>query len=147
MGKASVGGETAVNTPWGAITLIPVSVGNPHAVLFVPDLESAPVGTLGPVLEKHEAFPGGVNVEFVSVRSPNRLGMRVWERGSGVTLACGTGACAAAAAAVCKGFCRPEDPIEVCLDGGKLEILVSSEYMITMTGDAQTVYEGETTIC
>ena len=132
----AVGGETVVCTP--------VSVGNPHAVLFVSDAETAPVTALGPALEHHEAFPGGVNVEFVQVLARNELRMRVWERGSGVTMACGTGSCASAAAAVAKGLCDADTPILLHLDGGTLEITVAADGTVTMTGPAETVYEGET---
>ena len=132
----SVGGETVVCTP--------VSVGNPHAVIFTEDAERAPLTTLGPAIERHPAFPGGVNVEFAQPLGGNTLRMRVWERGSGVTMACGTGACAAAAAAVKKGFCRADAPISVRLDGGTLQIEIAPDGGITMTGEAVTVYEGET---
>ena len=132
----SVGGETVVCTP--------VSVGNPHAVIFTEDEEHAPLETLGAAIERHPSFPGGVNVEFVQPLGKNALRMRVWERGSGVTMACGTGACAAAAAAVKKGFCRADAPISVRLDGGTLQIEIAPDGGITMTGEAVTVYEGET---
>jgi diaminopimelate epimerase len=84
-----------------------------------------------------------VNVEFVQVLAPKRLRMRVWERGSGVTLACGTGACASAAAAVSRGFCPADTPIELVLDGGSLFITVRADGSIQMEGPAETVYEGE----
>ena len=118
-----------------------VDVGNPHLVRFVADAEAAPVLTEGPALSA--SLPGGVNVEFVQVLGPERLRMRVWERGSGLTLACGTGACAAAAAAVKRGFCRAGTPITLLLDGGALRITVSEEGDIRMEGPAVTVYEGE----
>lgn len=126
------------------VTCTPVSVGNPHAVIFVDDIEKAPLTTLGPAIEHHSAFPGGVNVEFVQVLSENDLRMRVWERGSGVTMACGTGACASAMAAVSKGFCSYDTTISVRLDGGTLSISISPENTVTMTGPAETVYEGDT---
>ena len=131
-----VGGQTVVCTP--------VSVGNPHAVLFVPSAQQAPLTTLGPQLEHHEQFPGGVNVEFVEVIDEHTLRMRVWERGSGVTMACGTGACASAAAAVKKGYCRQNEPVSVILDGGTLQIQIAPDGSVTMTGPAETIYEGET---
>ena len=81
-----------------------VSVGNPHCVLFVDDAEAAPVETLGPAIERHAMFPERTNVEFVSVLAPNRLRMRVWERGVGITRACGTGAAAAVARRMCAGW-------------------------------------------
>ena len=143
MGEASVGQEMSLNVEGTQLRLIPVSVGNPHGVVFVERLEEAPLTTLGPKVERHPAFPEGVNVEFVQVLSPCQLRMRVWERGSGVTMACGTGACASAAAAAAQGLCRKDAPISVQLDGGTLEIQVASDGMVTMTGPAETVYEGE----
>ena len=122
---------------------MPVSVGNPHFVIFVDDAEAAPVSTLGPKIERHEAFAGGVNVEFAQVLSRDEVRMRVWERGSGITMACGTGACATAAAAVAQGLCPSGRPITIHLDGGDLYIRVSSKNAITMTGPATTVYEGD----
>lgn len=130
-----------------AVCLTPVSVGNPHAVLFVSDAEKAPVTMLGPVIEHHSAFSGGVNVEFVSLAGKNHLRMRVWERGSGVTMACGTGACASAAAAVARGLCQSDSPIAVTLDGGTLNIEITKDGTVYMTGPAETVYEGEVELC
>lgn len=147
MGKSVVGKEETIDICGGSITYIPVSVGNPHAVIFVKDINGAPLTTVGPALERHAAFPEGVNVEFVEVISETELRMRVWERGSGVTMACGTGACAAASAAVSKGFCACETPVSVILDGGTLEIRLDEDNSVTMTGPAKTVYEGETELC
>lgn len=144
MGKAIPESEKALEVCGKEINLIPVSVGNPHAVIFVDDVEKAPVSELGPVIEHHKAFPDGVNVEFVQVISDNELRMRVWERGSGITMACGTGACAVTAAAVSKSICKRETPISVKLDGGTLKIQIGYDDTVTMTGPAQTVYEGET---
>ena len=124
----------------------PVSIGNPHIVLFTDNAEQAPVTSVGPAIEHHKNFPDGVNVEFVQILSENSLRMRVWERGSGVTMACGTGACAAVAAAVRKGYCHPDEPVSVLLDGGKLEIVIASDGRAYMTGPAVTVYEAEAEI-
>ena len=146
MGKANVEKELTLNADGKEITGTPVSVGNPHFVIFVDDAEAVPLDKVGPVIEKHEAFPAGVNVEFVQQLQDDTLRMRVWERGSGITLACGTGACASASAAVSRGICRAGEPIAVVLDGGELEIVVSPEYDITMTGPAAIVYEGEADI-
>ena len=118
-----------------------VDLGNPHLVRFVPDAEAVDITLEGPAMER--SVPGGVNVEFVQVLGPNRLRMRVWERGSGVTLACGTGACASAAAAVNRSICPADTPIELVLDGGSLFITVRSDGTIRMEGPAETVYEGE----
>ena len=147
MGRALAGEDLKLTAEGEEIVCTPVNVGNPHAVLFVASAEEAPLTTLGPVLEKHPAFPDGVNVEFVEVLTEDRLRMRVWERGSGVTLACGTGACASAAAAVQKGFCRAGEEIAVVLDGGTLKIRIAPDSGVTMTGPAEFVYEGETDLC
>ncbi len=143
MGTAATSPDLSLTVGGKTVACTPVSVGNPHAVLFVEDAEAAPVETLGPRLERHRAFPGGVNVEFVQVLSEQRLRMRVWERGSGVTMACGTGACAEAAADVSRGFCRPDTPITVQLDGGALVVTVGDDGAVTMRGPAAFVYEGE----
>ena len=147
MGSAVVSDDMTLGLQGENAVCTPVSVGNPHAVFFVGNADLAPVSVLGPQIERHAAFPGGVNAEFVTVTAPDTLRMRVWERGSGITMACGTGACASAAAAVSKGFCEADRPIRVRLDGGELEITVSRGYGITMTGPAETVYEGDTDIC
>ena len=143
MGTAAVGEELTLEAGGRTVTGTPVSVGNPHFVIFVDDIEKAPLCKLGPRIEKHEAFPGGINVEFVQVLAEDRIRMRVWERGSGVTMACGTGACASAAAAVKTGRCGREVPVTVLLDGGQLEIGVGDDGTVVMTGPAETVYEGE----
>lgn len=119
-----------------------VSVGNPHCVLFVDDAESGEVFRLGPMIERHDMFPNRVNVEFVQAISPSKLRMRVWERGAGVTLACGTGACAVAVAAARRGIAGREVDIE--LDGGTLHIeWRKSDDHILMTGPATHVFKGE----
>ena len=143
MGKAVLSDPEDLDVDGTYVNCNPVSVGNPHAVIFVDDIETAPLTTLGPKLEHHEAFPGGVNVEFVQKTGKNGLRMRVWERGSGVTMACGTGACASAAAAVSKGLCDFGLDFSVRLDGGVLTIQVASDYSVIMTGPAEFVYEGE----
>jgi diaminopimelate epimerase len=119
-----------------------VSVGNPHCVLFVDDAECAPVETLGPAIESHPLFPQRTNVEFVSVLAADRLRMRVWERGAGVTLACGTGACAAIAAAQRRGACGTK--VEIVLDGGALLLeWEGGATSIFMTGPSALSYRGE----
>ena len=143
MGDAVAGAEQTLTVDGEAVSCTPVSVGNPHAVLFVSDIEQAPLTTLGPKLERHEAFPGGVNVEFVQVLSERELRMRVWERGSGVTMACGTGACAAAAAAVELGLCPAGEEIRVRCLGGELSILCREDGTLAMAGPAVTVFSGE----
>ena len=144
MGRAIPAEDMTVSVDGQTVVLTPVSVGNPHAVIFVEDIETAPLTTLGPKLERHEAFPDGVNVEFVQVLGYGELRMRVWERGSGVTMACGTGACASAMAAVKKAYCSEGEPILVHLDGGILKITVAMDGNVRMTGPAAFVYDGET---
>lgn len=119
-----------------------VSVGNPHCVLFVDDAEAAPVAALGARIERHPMFPARVNVEFVQALSRTKLRMRVWERGAGITRACGTGACAAAVAAHRRDLC--ERKVDVVLDGGTLTIeWRAADNHILMTGPTTLVYRGE----
>ncbi|MCA1707455.1 MAG: diaminopimelate epimerase [Actinobacteria bacterium] len=122
-----------------------VSMGNPHAVLFVDEPNEEPVTILGPLIERHEAFPQGANVEFIAVESPTRVRMRVWERGSGETLACGTGACAAAVIARVLG--GAEERVTVALPGGELQIewvgSIGSASSVFMTGPAMRSFDGE----
>ena len=146
MGKAKVENTKTVVLDGEKLTFTPVNIGNPHAVIFVDDIESAPVNTLGQKFQNHNDFPGGVNVEFAQIIDENNIRMRVYERGSGVTMACGTGACATVAAAIKLGIAKANSPVSVTLDGGKLEITVSDQNTVTMTGPAQTVYEGEANI-
>jgi len=143
MGTATVFGERVLDIGNGTVSCVSVSVGNPHAVIFVDDAEAARVAEIGPLVETHPRFPGGVNVEFVQILSDRSLRMRVWERGSGITMACGTGASASAAAAAQCGYCRYGEPIEVRLDGGILNVTVSKDHTLTMEGPAETVFEGE----
>ena len=118
-----------------------VDVGNPHLVVFTENPEVDGIERIGPGLSA--SVPGGVNVELVQKLGRNCLRMRVWERGSGITMACGTGACAAAAAAAERGLCEKEKPIEVRLDGGSLQVTVRKDGSVLMEGPAETVYEGE----
>ncbi len=118
-----------------------VSMGNPHAVIFVDDVEDFPVALAGPRLESHSAFPHKCNIEFAQVLNRNRVRMRVWERGCGITLACGTGSCATVVAGVESG--RTESKVTVMLDGGELEIEYLPGGSVFMTGGAQEVYQGE----
>ena len=119
-----------------------VSMGNPHCVVFVKDVDSLNLGELGPCFEKNPIFPEQVNTEFIRVLDPHTLQMRVWERGSGETWACGTGACAAAVAAVENGYCPKNEDITVHLVGGDLVIRYTEE-TVYMTGEAVTAFEGE----
>ncbi len=118
-----------------------LSMGNPHCVIFVPDLETAPVKEAGPLLENHHLFPQRTNVEFVEVETESSLKVRVWERGVGETQACGTGACAAFAASLRTG--RGLSPMEVSLPGGKLNLRVDEFGHIHMRGPIMEVFEGK----
>lgn len=122
-----------------------VSMGNPHCVTFVDDVDALALEKLGPRFEHHPAFPERVNTEFVKVIDDHTLQMRVWERGSGETWACGTGACATAVAACLNGYCQKGEDITVRLRGGDLVINYTDETVI-MTGPASTVFEGEVEI-
>ena len=144
MGRAVVEAEQSLQIRDEIIRYVPVCVGNPHAVIFVPDVEKVPLSELGPLIEHHERFPDGINVEFVQKTGEHTLRMRVYERGSGITMACGTGACASAAAAVYQKYVPAEMPIRVILDGGPLDITVERDGLVTMRGPAETVYEAET---
>jgi diaminopimelate epimerase len=118
-------------------------MGNPHCVTFVDDVDSAPVGRLGPALERHELFPERVNAGFAQVLSRERMRLRVWERGAGETLACGTGACAAFVAAQRKGLAGETMTVE--LPGGELRLRVDTGGHIRMEGPAVEVFRGELT--
>ncbi|MDA8174454.1 MAG: diaminopimelate epimerase [Nitrospiraceae bacterium] len=117
-----------------------VSMGNPHAVIFVADAGAFPVRQYGPLIENHPLFPERTNVEFVQVLDRGRIRMRVWERGSGETLACGTGASASAVAAILKGL--TDAKVAVMLEGGILQIEWDGS-VVYMTGPAEEVFEGE----
>ncbi|HEY8417624.1 MAG TPA: diaminopimelate epimerase [Limnochordales bacterium] len=118
-----------------------VSMGNPHCVMLVDDVDRAPVRTLGPQVETHPAFPNGVNVEFVQVLDPGNVRMRVWERGSGETYACGTGACATAVATSLLGLTGRR--VNVHMLGGSLEIDWAADGHVYMTGPCEAICEGE----
>jgi diaminopimelate epimerase len=119
-----------------------VSMGNPHVIFYVHDINQAPVTTLGPVVEKDSRFPEGINVEFVEVVSPTELNFRVWERGSGVTQACGTGACAAVVASVLNRKTERNKETIVHLAGGDLVINWTKEGNVLMTGPCETICTG-----
>lgn len=122
-----------------------VSMGNPHAVLQVPSVADAPVGNLGPAIQRHPRFPMGVNVGFMQVADGARIRLRVYERGSGETLACGTGACAAVVAGRIQGLL--DERVRVTLPGGELIIAWAGPGQpVWMTGPAVSVYEGEITL-
>ncbi|MGB5206832.1 MAG: diaminopimelate epimerase [Azonexus sp.] len=119
-----------------------VSMGNPHAVQLVDDVDRAPVGTQGPLIENHERFPQRVNAGFMQIVDRHAIKLRVFERGSGETLACGTGACAAAAAGIRRGLL--DSPVRVTTRGGDLTIAWAGQGQpVMMTGPAVTVFTGE----
>ncbi len=120
-------------------------MGNPHAVLFVGDVEAAPVASLGPAIEHHPAFPNRVNVEFIEIVSRDRIRQRTWERGVGETLACGSGACAVAVVSMLCG--RVDREVTIELRGGELEISWPDDGApVLMTGPAAEVFRGEVEI-
>lgn len=119
-----------------------VSMGNPHAVVFCNDIDGLNLEKIGPDFEHNKIFPEQVNTEFIKVINADTLQMRVWERGSGETFACGTGACAAVVAAVENGYCLRDREITVHLLGGDLFITYKSDGTVFMRGDAQKVYDG-----
>lgn len=118
-----------------------VSMGNPHVVFFVPDIETAPIALAGPVVERHPLFPEHVNVGFAQVLAPDRIRLRVWERGAGLTKACGTGACAALVAAARRGLTGRAATL--VLDGGELFIDWRDDGHVVMTGPAAVDFAGE----
>ena len=140
MGPARVGRPAELEAGGRSWAVRPVEVGNPHAVIFCDDPEGVELERVGPVLEQAAPFPDGANVEFVRADGDGALFLRVWERGSGITLACGTGACAAFAAARREGLCGTR--ARVRLPGGELEAEQQGERSL-LTGPARTVYEGE----
>lgn len=120
-----------------------VSMGNPHAVVFLPEIDSLDLEKMGPSFEHHPLFPNRVNTEFIRVIDDHTLQMRVWERGSGETFACGTGACAAAVAYVLNGYCKREQEILIHLRGGDLRIIYHNDESVTMIGPATFIFEGK----
>jgi diaminopimelate epimerase len=117
-----------------------VSMGNPHAVFFVPDAEAVDLPKLGPALEHHAMFPQRANIEVVSVLSPEKIRMRVWERGAGITRACGSGACAVLVAAARRGLTGRK--AEIVLDGGPLSIAWRDDNHVLMTGPVTVTFAG-----
>lgn len=141
-------GEAAVHSPIEVeektYYFTGVSMGNPHAVVFMDDVEHLEIEKIGPKFENHPLFPDRVNTEFVKVIDEHTVQMRVWERGSGETLACGTGACAVAVASILNHHVDGNAPVTVKLLGGDLEIFWDrEENLVYMTGPAKTVYDGE----
>jgi diaminopimelate epimerase len=127
-------GEGPVKDPVG------VGMGNPHSVFFVADVAAIPIEAIGPKLERHKLFPERANIGFAEVRAPDRIRLRVWERGAGLTLACGSGACAALVAAVRRGLTKRKATLE--LDGGTLEIEWLENGHVLMTGPTAIAFHG-----
>jgi diaminopimelate epimerase len=119
-----------------------LSTGSAHCVVFENDVFNMDISEIGPLFENHEIFPERVNTEFIQCVDSRNINMRVWEKGSGETLACGTGACAVVAASARLGKCEFGVPIIVHLRGGELEIVCYSDYSLVMKGKAETVYDG-----
>ena len=140
-------GGAAIEEPAGVpgfdYLLTAVSMGNPHAVIFTENVDSLDLEKIGPSFENNPAFPDRVNTEFAEFISPDVIKMRVWERGSGETFACGTGACATAVAAVLTKRAAPGAPLTLRLRGGDLTVTVGEDLGVTMEGPAVTVYDGE----
>jgi diaminopimelate epimerase len=132
--------DVRVVTEAGEADVTCVSMGNPHAVLWVDDVDDAPVTTLGPAIEQLDAFPRGTNVEFAQLTGSSRIRLRVWERGVGETLACGTGACAVLVAGVMTGRCGHSAIVE--LPGGELRVEWLQPGSVFMTGPAEEVFRG-----
>lgn len=141
--------ETAVDLPLtvddAIFQITAVSMGNPHAVTFVDDVDAMDIKTIGPKIETHDRFPEKTNVEFIEVVSPTELKMKVWERGAGITLACGTGACASLVAAHLTG--RAETRTVIHLDGGDLQVFWDKETNhLFKEGPANYAFEGRVTL-
>jgi len=125
--------------PWNMTV---VSMGNPHAVMFVHDVAAVPLTEVGPIIEFAPVFPERINVEFIAVKSSREIDFVVWERGSGITQACGTGACAAVVAGVLNGRLDRGEPVTVHLPGGDLDIVYTHEGRVLMTGPAEFICDG-----
>jgi diaminopimelate epimerase len=132
----------ALDVAGDSVTVSVLSMGNPHAVQVVADTEAAPVLVQGPLIERHPRFPERVNAGYLQVLDRHRIRLRVYERGAGETLSCGTGACAAVVAGIQRGLL--DSPVRVETHGGELEIAWQGEGQpVWMTGPAQSVFEGE----
>lgn len=120
-----------------------VSMGNPHAIVYSDNVDILDLEKIGPSFENHKLFPDRINTEFIRVIDPRNLQMRVWERGSGETFACGTGACASVVASVLNGFCKPDEEVTVHLRGGDLRITYQSDETVIMKGPAALICDGD----
>jgi len=141
MGPPAFEGRETLAVQGDEVDVDILSMGNPHAVQVVPDVDSAPVRTQGPLLEHHQRFPNRVNAGYMQVLDRHRIALRVWERGAGETLACGTGACAAAVSGI--GRKLLDSPVRVQTRGGALTITwAGGDNAVWMKGPAETVFEG-----
>ena len=141
MGKPAFSGDEILLVDGEGISVTLVSMGNPHAVQLVSDLAAAPVATQGPRIERHPRFAQGVNAGYFEVRDRHGIGLRVWERGAGETLSCGTGACAAAVVGIAKKLL--DSPVAVRTRGGTLTVAWrGGDNAVTMKGPAAMVFEG-----
>lgn len=120
-----------------------VSMGNPHAIVYMNDIKSLELEKIGPSFENHKLFPDRINTEFIEVIDSRTLNMRVWERGSGETFACGTGACASVVASVLNGYCKHDEEVTVHLRGGDLKITWNSDGTVIMKGPAALICDGD----
>src|SRR6185503_12915848 len=141
MGRPQYSGTESLQVGNEAVKIHSVSMGNPHAVQVVKDVASAPVTTQGPLLERHARFPAGVNAGYMQVLDRHAIRLRVWERGAGETLSCGSGACAAVVAGIRQGLL--ESPVRVETRGGALTIAwAGGDNAVTMKGPAEAVFDG-----
>lgn len=141
MGPPAFEGRETIRVGETTVDLDILSMGNPHAVQVVADVEAAPVTSQGPLIERHPRFPGRVNAGYLHVRGRHDADLRVWERGAGETLSCGTGACAAVATGIRRGLL--DSPVRVRTHGGTLTISwAGGDNAVWMKGPAQTVFEG-----
>lgn len=123
-----------------------VSMGNPHCVIFTEGIDDLDLEKIGPKFENHELFPDRINTEFVEIIDEHTIRMRVWERGSGETISCGTGTCAATVASVLNGYCKQGEEVEIQIRGGKLYDTYLENGEVLMKGPATTVFDGDMTV-
>ncbi len=144
MGVPVFGGDKKFEIDGKLFDTSKVSLGNPHCVVFADNITSLELARFAGIISTPTDFPNGVNVEVVEIISDAKIKMRVFERGSGETLACGTGACAAVAASIRRKLCRQNKPVSVILPGGELEVEQKTDGRIYLGGDAEAVFRGET---
>lgn len=141
MGKASFGPVRSIDVDGGPLAVVQVSMGNPHCVVIVPDLAQVDVHRLGPLIERHAAFPAGTNVQLAQVLSRREVRIEIWERGAGYTLASGSSSCAVVAA--CHGEGLVEREVTVTMPGGSLEIAIAPDGELRMRGPVEEVCSGD----